>query len=347
MTKIVDVLLAKISNIEELSLNGYEMDDEAVILGNALCTTITTLKKLYMRGIFQDERRGSITPKGMDALSVCLSKPSSSLEELHLDDNHIGISSGISLSEELSNNSTLKVLDISSAVSPNHSEWIMSSIGWNMFFEFFKSLSTMISLKDLNLQNTRITSSGWVKFFELLKSPGSVLKSLINLNIRSWEAGMNDKGLTLLSQALVGNSSLQKVSAIGAFGTMVDNQEEAWTNLSNTLCDKSSIESIYNSNHSFQSFIAGNKPPVITSLLELNKGTDKTEVARQKIFRYYLSDVDNLHTITSTDIGVLPHAMRVIGKDVSCFTLFYQIIQGMPHLFNIKQVVGGKRKREN
>ena len=81
--------------------------------------------------------------------------------------------------------------------------------------------------------------------------------------------------------------------------------------------------------------------------MKLNKGTDKADVIRQKIFRYYLSKEGNLHEVLNMDMGVLPHLLDAIGKDATQFNLIYRIVQGMPSLFNAKfKVAGGKRKRE-
>ena len=139
-------------------------------------------------------------------------------------------------------------------------------------------------------------------------------------------------------------------------------QEGTWDALSNALCNISSIESICNSNHtlvgdvgtmySFLSFLGDEGTDEytrsISPLLKLNKGTDKADVIRQKIFRYYLSEEGNLLEVLNMAMGVLPHLLEAIGKDDAQFNLIYRIVQGMPSLFYVKiKVAGGKRKRED
>lgn len=103
------------------------MDKEVtIILGDALCTDVS-LKKLYMSG--QNEPPtliGSIGEGGMEYLARCLSRSNSLVEELHLSDNNITVLGGISLVEELSNNISLKVLDVYGAVSPTYNNTVVS-----------------------------------------------------------------------------------------------------------------------------------------------------------------------------------------------------------------------------
>lgn len=271
--------------------------------------------------------------------------------------------------EALSDNSTLKVLDIDRSVSPDFAEWIMSADGWIIFFEFLKScdlrslnlqgntiadeniasmvdaLITMESLTDLNLQLTRITSSGWIDFFRL-----GGLSKLAKLDI--FNVDFNDEVMIALARALVGNSSLKDLS-IGFESLDSVTHGGGWAAMYNTLCDKSSIESICNSNHTLTmsddplDLDLFGVPDSIIPLLHLNTGENKACVAREKIFRYYFEDGRNLRVITNMQLEVLPRVLAEIGKADTGVKLLYHIAKGMPALFDStsKAVVAGKRKR--
>ena len=75
--------------------------------------------------------------------------------------------------------------------------------------------------------------------------------------------------------------------------------ERGWEALSNLLCNKSSIMSTYNSNHTLQdpgdyAYPLDAISKDLVESLELNENKDKVEVARQKILRTHFScDNDN------------------------------------------------------
>ena len=373
MSTIVNILPAN-PQIEEIELQGYDMDEEAVVLGSALCSTVS-LKKLSLRGDLERDTIASISIRGMESISKCLAE-SNSLEELDLRYNNTGVEGGIALAEALLDNSQLKVLDIHASVSPYGEEWIMSADGWRYFFEsmqncglqklclggntisdeevaiMVEALNTMDALTDLNLlQSCRITSSGWVQFFNLLRSPGSVFEKLTHLNIVNMsdeENQLNDEGVTAFAKALIGNTSLQ---GCATYNFKEVTLEGGWAALSHTLCDKSSIENICNSNHTLEKLgmgkICNGVPDCINSLLEINRSVNKAAVARQKIFRYYYADGKHLNEIANLDVEVLPRVLARIGEDAIGIGLFYQVVRIIPALFETtgKVSVGGKRKR--
>lgn len=89
----------------------------------------------------------------------------------------------------------------------------------------------------------------------------------------------------------------------------------------------------------------GEDPNEVTTLLNLNRGENKHEVIRQKLFRYYFSD--NLHEIANIDDEVLPRLLGAIAKDAKGTQMMYQIVKIVPSLFDTKQykILSGKRKR--
>lgn len=307
----------------------------------------------------------------MEYLARCLSRSNSLVEELHLSDNNITVLGGISLVEELSKNTSLKVLDVYGAVSPTYNNtFVLSSTGWDMFFDFLgqscsplhtlnlggntigdeqitslvDAINALGSLRDLNLRNTCISSTGWVKFFNL-RRPGSVLETLEKLNTMSLIDGdkLNDEAMVAFANALRGNTSF-KVLDYRSYGVT---EEVGYAALSKALCDKSSIESICNSNHTLIGGLRLQNIPIHKALIQLNKGENKNEVIRQKVFRYYYSESNNLHEIVNMEDELLPHLLSAIAKDSSEIQLMYRVVKIMPSLFDTEQKsLSGKRKRK-
>ena len=162
-----------------------------------------------------------------------------------------------------------------------------------------------------------ITASGWANFFRLLKE---------NTSLRVCEM-----------------HGLSALSVVEDTGTVVI---EA---LSSTLCDRTSIESTFNSNHILEraewTFYYNSD---IELLLKLNKNADKVEVARQKIIKYYFLEDNNLHELGRMDVGLLPRVLEYVDKYEP--TRLYEIVRMIPSLAqnDMKTTEArGKRKRTN
>ena len=394
MEKIINVVGSQ--GIQELYLDEYDWDDEvAAALGDTLCTN-NTLKILSLGGEqfdHQEGRIGSMDSTGVEAVTDFLSTPSSSLKELSFRNNRIGPLGGIALAEALEGNTTLKHLDLYSAVSPWYGEHTLTSQGWTTFFEslhncafhslnlggntiedgdvasMVEALNSFSSLENLNLRKaTSITSSGWVAFFNLMAQPGSAMARLKKLDIEG--SNITDEVMISIASALVNNISLKQLGWCHRDSVA----DTGWSALTNALCNKTTIETICNSNHTLLR-VGIISPGKVNKLARLNNGTNKTEVARQKIIRYYFLEGkgSNLHEIMNMDLVALPHVIECFGKQEmevskgtygsarcsngqgtkytikvdSGFELLYRLARGMPSLFDLSgKVVGGKRKRK-
>ena len=117
-----------------------------------------------------------------------------------------------------------------------------------------------------------------------------------------------------------------------------------------------------NSNHTLNELNVGDDvgafgisfpiPDHIKSLLNLNRNTNKVEVTRQKILRYYFLDGGDIRTneFVDMELNVLPHALTWIGRDLTGNSLLYRVIQNIPSLFDsdakAKMLREKKRKRQ-
>ena len=303
----------------------------------------------------------------------------STLKSLYLKNSDIRPRGGLALAEALRDNSTLELLDLFNAISPAlGNEHVLADSGWDILFTALKhsalrridlgcndikdsqisslvdSINTMLSLDSLGLGNVSVTSSGWMNFFTLLQQTGNVLERLTHLNIVGIEYKISDEVLVCIANALAGNTSLVDLCFDDDSLT-----ETGWSALERTLCNKSSIDAIYDSNHTLERTTS----PVSSSIIcfcMLNRGTDKTEVARQKIIQYHFLEGNgsNMHGIMKLDLEMMPHVIGFFGsydivtqitdydydddddeghaspiEKVAGLELIYRLTRGMPSLF--------------
>ena len=177
----------------------------------------------------------------------------------------------------------------------------------------------------------------------LLKRPSCKLKE-----VYLHKCGIDNECVTILANSLVGNTSLTKLvlkeNGISLAG---------WKAFSPILCDTSSIETTYNSNHTLQdfgkSYVSSQLvlPEEVASLIRCNKNQCKFMVARRKIIEHHFrSTEDNFDIFLDMELQVLPYVISWMGRDTS--TLLYQLFQKIPTLFETNTKVGfntTKRKR--
>ena len=152
------------------------------------------------------------------------------------------------------------------------------------------------------------------------------------------------------ANALVSNTSLKTLEYGLNLGTSISSR--GIDTIGNLLCDKSSIDSIYRSNHTLQKLGWSDihLHTDLTSFFKLNQNDNKAEVARQKILQYHFSNGDNnIQDLVDMSLNVIPHAIAWVGRDDTARSLLYHLVHGMPSLFDFrgkaKAVGGTKRKR--
>ena len=142
------------------------------------------------------------------------------------------------------------------------------------------ALASCNQLQELNLSwNRSITAIGWKKVSTLLDRPDSNLKELdlIDNNI-------GVEGALIFANALRGNFTLRHLN-------LIDNgiSADGWATFSKVLCDTSTINKTYLSNHTLVT-IAGipNCPDNIQSYLRLSSvRDDKRKIAMAKILQHH------------------------------------------------------------
>ena len=204
-------------------------------------------------------------------------------------------------------------------------------------------------LSGLYLSGNRITARRCQSLVAMLENVNSNLEELYltSNNIR-------DEGAPLFANAFATNRKLKTLD-LDFNGITV----EGWSSFSKILCDTSSVNNTFLSNHTLESLgvDAVSLPSDVASSLDLNRSSeDKKEVAIKKIIKHH-RDFD-MQPFFEWDLKVLPIAIKwferarsiedidetVIGKNK--LGAIYQFIRAMPEVFEpVPGAAGEKRKR--
>ena len=184
------------------------------------------------------------------------------------------------------------------------------------------------SLDDLILQNCGINDEGVVLIME--KVAHSV--SLKTLSMSDNES-MTSRGLITIYHAIFNRElSLERIFLESNPGINFDDlEEEDWLLLPRALCDKSSINNTFYSNHTIQKIGLEEIWVDCENLLEMNENENKIEVAREKILKsHFIGEAVDISVFALMPEALLPHAIEWIGRDRLGFSLMYQFVAGYP-----------------
>ena len=361
---LANLLQNPMSNLTDLNLDCAGIgDDGLVVLGSVLANN-TVLKTLTL-----DTNYG-ISPTGWLAFTRCLVNSLSNLVNLNLDGNRIGDEGATDLANFLVNNDTMKGL------SMRHNQFITPN-GWVAFFNRLQTsrvplkvldlwgcavdgdavVTAMVnflsngrsSLRSLNVHTMEFGAvaerrgfsvNGGRAITNLLRSPNSSLEELrFDLN------QVNDEVVADLANALVNNASLESLD----FDRVQGITKRGWDAFAHILCNTTSIDSIYSSNHTLRNVSSPSTISDLQHLLDLNYNENKADVARQKILQFHFTEENNLQEFVDMELAVLPQALSWIGRDVTSqngnlwraigrnilgFSLMYRSLQSMPSLFD-------------
>eukprot|EP00985_Skeletonema_marinoi_P028455 scaffold24905_cov121-Skeletonema_marinoi.AAC.1 len=330
MEKIINAMKVQ-TNIAELRLDEIDIDDDVgIVLGVALTTL--SLKSLSIQGDYE-MRFGSISEAGMEAICEGLSQ-NSTLETLDFRRFPIGVNGGLCLAAAISNNSALALKELDLTCAVHSAQYSPSPLGWAIFFDFLSNST----LQNLQLGGNNITDDVIPDMVECLNS----MTSLTQLNL--WKCSdVTTSGWSDFFRLLKNNKSLRKCQM---YVNSISNMSVAEA-MSSALCDGTSVESIFSSNHTLSSIIPLSfiKNPGIKLLLKMNENDDKVEVARQKIIKYYFLEENNLHELGRMDLGLLPRVLGYVDKYEP--TRLYELVRAIPSLIHSnEEVIGTKRKRK-
>ena len=187
--------------------------------------------------------------------------------------------------------------------------------------------------------NLSITPRGWQTFASILEAPNS------NLTILSVHRNnIDDQTATVFANALVNNSTLGSIYILDSSIT-----DEGWKAISKLLCDTSSVNSTFLSNHTLRHVInrpRGKNVASLKPLLTLNKlRGDMKDIATIKILQHH-NDFDMM-PFFEWEFKVLPVMIDWFERASSItmpknyepnigprkLSSIYQFVRGMPLLY--------------
>ena len=311
------------------------------------------------------------------AFAVCLNGPNCSLTRLNLYNCRLDDNMATVLGNGLGNNTTLRFLRLGGnrhitlpgwqsilvCLRPNSSLEKLSisccNIGDAVLDEVVNGLTDNSTLRLLYMgHNSSISANGLQRLSTCLLNPRSVLEKLdLMVNM---DSNVDSETVVAFSNALTNNTKLHSllfISGWDAEDVITDVRhtidERSLQILSNLLCNKTDIESIYTSNHTLHTitdcgFTKDVTPKDIASYLKLNENEDKAEVVRQKILRYhFMNGTSNVEEFVDMELVELPQVISWIGRNDTGHSLLYKLCQHMPSLFDTEskaKATGTKRK---
>lgn len=284
----------------KLSLTSFSIDD-CVIEDRSLVDIILglsihpRLKTLDLTGLTNSEGQG-MGKKSCLALESLLHWTTTDICSLHLTGNSFGDEEMKFVSKGLNNCKSLHSLYLSSND--------FGDIGADCLASALKNSTMLKRLYMTGNSNRTISVEGCAALTTLLDVPTFEEFHLANNNI-------GDDGAQLFAHALEGNTSLKELSISTSthFTPTSPITDTGWEAFSRLLCDTSSINNTYLSNHSL-SYLSSRSaalPTTVKDCLKLNECSDKENVAMKKMLQYH--DEFDMQPLLKWDLKALPLVM--------------------------------------
>lgn len=208
-------------------------------------------------------------------------------------------------------------------------------IDFDLIRKFIATINELPELTELNLSGSMIDNAACTTLAKLLTNPKTKLKKL-DLS----ENAIDDDGIFVLVNALKRNSTLESLDLCGLDFDML-----GWEALATLVCDTSSINSTFCSNHTIRKILPRR---IIKSYLALNQSIDKGQVARQKVMEYHfvLNNFD-VRPFMSMDPRYLVHVMAFfsqtregshcsVNASVCGQSVIYELLRNTPQMFHAR-----------
>jgi hypothetical protein len=135
--------------------------------------------------------------------------------------------------------------------------------------------------------NPAVTTAGWVDFSTVLRNPTSALEVIYVSN-----DSINDEVIQSFADALANNNKLRELNIC----TVIAHNHitaDVYAAMTNILCDTSSIQSTYHSNHTLEiiclEYYESPFPNDLSSILQINRESSVSQAARLKIINTHFS----------------------------------------------------------
>jgi hypothetical protein len=341
----------------KIYMNRRMEDDVLSSISNALLENCT-LKSLSLRSYGEYVPSATFANRG--ALMQLLHNPACALEILHLHNVGFNIDSIISLRNVIANNSRLRELHlfrnhdvttdgwVNFLTFPSNAKLEKLFLGYNDNINdealdvFRMSLTNNRSLKDLQLGTFRnVTTAGWTAFSDVVRNPNSLLEKL-----HLTPQGHSAKDVAISFADALTNNKIMRELRIWCIITDGYSSKEIYAAITRTVCNSSSIQGTYNSNHILSEFsLEGDGPrwplPIdLASALQINGENRVSQAVRLKIIRTHFSGRNiNTTPFTVMELKVLPTAISWMGQDFGTSEisdLLFASVRSLPSLCDTK-----------
>ncbi|EJK51647.1 hypothetical protein THAOC_29163 [Thalassiosira oceanica] len=193
----------------------------------------------------------------------------------------------------------------------------------------------LLRFRVLNILGNTLCSGGTQVIAASLANPECRLEYLYLS-----QCNIGDEGAATLADSLRNNQRLTRMSLRGNNITA-----RGWNAFSSILCDTSSINATYNSNHTLQDLGDYRIPEDVKLLLSLNEGENKSRVAANKILQVH-HHLD-MRPLFGRELGLLPYVVAWLDHfaksrpDLKLSSIF-EFVRAMP--MKVTDGVVGKAK---
>ena len=294
-------LRSKSCCLEMLALDQTNVEGYGVTALAAGLSSNLSLKQLCLAG-------NSICDEGVNALVHCLPN-CRNLEELDLSDNVDGGFSAVGLkylTKAFQPGSNLKNLLLRD-----------NDIDDKGLMALTEGMANNCSITKLDLsRNGRITPEG---LKNLLRSGRSCLKEL-----ELWGIRIGDDGAKVLADELVGNTTLERLYFCPGYSNI---RAKGWKAFSRLLCDGSSVNDTYASNHTISNICSQHSlgaPSLTRFHVFLNQHFDSKDAATLKILIHH-RDIDMM-PFFRWRLMFLPLVVDWFQRAMPCYEAIFQAI---------------------
>ena len=337
------------SKLKTLNLTSNDIDDEGLRMLLGVMTNCRNLTELKLCC-------NSFSVVGLRSLSTFLSSKSCILEHLSLSDVDMDNDGAEALAAGLMKFTSLQYLDLSCNM--------IGDEGLAALVSGIRATAANSSLETLQLSHNRFSMAG-VRSISSLISLDS-LKSFQHLELKGIDIG--DEEAKVLADALVHNKSLLRLSL-----DILSSSKSVWKTFSRMLCDTSSINNIYSSNHTLERICSWEESVPVEKYLHLNRLKEFIEpsehhwIPMRKILMHN-PDLADIKPFFQWKLKFLPMMVAWFKTAEACRSYFdesaeafqsrslsvvYKFIRGMPLLAadgfwsqQLKQIRKKKRRLE-
>ena len=278
----------------------------------------------------------SLMDKDVRLLSLALGS-FKSLKKIRLEDNEMGDGQLVDIIFTLSAQPQLEKLDLLGMNVGRNECTALASLLWNTTKHLHTlnlgrnniddegvetlvhALSGCNQLQELSFScNRSITARGWETVSTLLERPDSNLKELFLCS-----NSLGNEGALMFANALRINTKLKHLNLPGN-----GISREGWTSFSKLLCDTSSVNNMYLSNHTLGNLGMRDVSADVRSYLDLNRSSEnKRKIAMTKILCH--NSHINMQPFFEWELKVLPLIVTWLEKATACTTEFDEQIRKM------------------